>query len=273
MDTTTPEVSATSIDYKSALGLLDQLAGENTYTCYIPSLKKEVMFKAVNAGQQKELLKSIVDSPFYRSKFITTTYKILKDNLVATDVNFDDFDILDKQVALLKTRIDCFNSKYDLSETNSIDLTNVYRTVKNIETPKPETVKESDKIVVHVKPPTVAVEFKLEKELHANSDVMDVNNPNALRAALGEIFIGEISKYVTGVEINGQLIDLTGLSFKERINVLEKFPNTLIQHIIKYIDSVKAKVDLVTTVEFKQPASEVTTKETFSIDSSFFAIK
>src|SRR5579864_4373336 len=99
-DTTVQEVSTTSINFREALNALDKVTKDFTYSVFIPSLGSEVKFKEINTGQQKKLLQTVVDSPFYHSRFITTIYEMFKHN-IEKSAQFDDFTIIDKQVVLL----------------------------------------------------------------------------------------------------------------------------------------------------------------------------
>ena len=46
------------------LGAIKNVQDKNVYPVFIPSLQKTVMFKEMNTGQEKMIVKTIVDSPF-----------------------------------------------------------------------------------------------------------------------------------------------------------------------------------------------------------------
>lgn len=275
----TETVTTSAIDFKDALKLLDKLANEQTFKCFVPSVQKELTFKEVTTGQQKELLKSIVDSPFYKSKFITTTYKILKDNFVDDTIKFDDLTIIDKQLILLKMRIECFDSKYELDTPPAnvdpiLDLNEVYNTAVKI-TNEPITLKDKidfKDISICVCVPDVNIEYQLEKELHENIEIANINNTAALRTTLGDIFISEIAKYVTLISFGGEEINLRALPFRLRIQILEKVPVTALRKVIEFIDLTKEKINSITTVKLQTKDKETKTAS-FTIDGAFFTAK
>ncbi len=270
----TPETTAEptkNISYTAALDLLTQISNTSKYAVWIPSLDKEVYFRELNIGQQKEILQAIVDSPFYRTRFITTFYKIIKENFAGSEV-LDLFTIYDKQLILLKTRIECFGVIYNM-EGRQIDLSELYEKAK-ISLPNiPKTLECDSDISIDVLLPTIKTEFDLETEFRKNAEVSDVNDTNSLRKTLGELFISEITKYIAKIKIKDSIIDFSKLkSFKNRIDILEKMPNKVIQNVIEFIDEKKQLIDNVTTITVPNTEKEGTTTETINMDSTFFSI-
>lgn len=274
----TPAPEVEKLTYKEALKLLDDFAIEKTFSCWIPSMGKEVQFKEITAAQQKELLKSIVDSPFFKSKFITTTYELLKKNYVTPElgIQFDQFNIIDKQLILLKTRIECFNSSYELStdeHVKTIDLNKLYNQAKKELKGFDNEPIDHDQIQILAGVPNVLTEYRLEKDLHANVDLMDINNANTLRSTLGDIFISEISKFILEISIDGKVIDFRPLNFRDRVKVVERLPNLAIQKVVAYIDKVKAVSDSITTVKAFDFELDKEVTDQVVIDGAFFSIK
>lgn len=261
-----------------ALSALEQVGRLSTYSVKVPSSEAELVFKELNAKQQKELMQSIVDSPFYRTRFILTIYKILKENYMG-EIDFNRLTILDKQIIILKTRIDCFSPVFEITteanvEDKKVDLLALYEAAQVQVTPLSSTVTiDGVPITVESALPTIKTEFTLENELHKTIEITDINNPETLRQTLGNIFVGEISKYITGITINDSFIDFSPLKFKDRIAVLEKLPNKLTQKVVEYIDICKKQIDSITTVKLKEKDTEKVIEEKIDIDGSFLTIR
>jgi len=270
IDQNTPKMSC-----KEALTLLDQVSESLTYPVWIPSLKGDVLFKEINTKQQKEILQAIVDSPFYKTKFITTFYKIIKDNFMGEE-DPDNFTILDKQLILLKTRSICFSPEYTITTDENVnpkvDLNSLYeKSSQSIFDNEIHVLDCGQDIVISVQLPTIKLEFKLEDELHKDLEIMSVNDTNSLRQTLGELFMGEIAKYIISIQIKDSVIDFASFkSFKEKISILEKLPAKAIQSVIEYIDQQKEIIDEIVTVNLKDRVTNKEVKVKIDIDSTFF---
>jgi len=230
------ETEKETIDYNEALTLLEKFGESKKYSCWIPSVGAEVSFKEINAKQQKELLKSIVDSPLFKSKFTIAIFEILKENYIPTDVNFNKFTILDKQVIMLKTRIECFDKSYELTTENGnqhkIDLVKLYnKATKKLDIHTSDTITR-DEVAVEVLLPTIETEYRLEKDMHSNLDFMDINNANTLRVALGDMFISEISKYISKISIGTKTILIISSTIAYLVIILMPPPPALFNPVL-----------------------------------------
>ena len=91
-----------SID--EVLGLMDRVNEVFAYEVWVPSLKRNVMFREINTNQQKRLIKAIIDSPIYNTEFIFALRKVIKENCSDPEVNVDELTIIDKLIIALKMR-------------------------------------------------------------------------------------------------------------------------------------------------------------------------
>ncbi len=272
-------MQATKItNFNEALTAITAATSERKYTVQLPSLSgREITLKEISAGQQKELLKSIVDSPFYKTRFIMAFYDILKNNYQDETILLDSLTIIDKQSIILKSRIECFGSNYELNSdtklvNNVVDLNLLYAKVKNTKQPDPRIIN-IDGFELKLKIPTIKDEYNLEQELHSNIDKLDTSNTATIRNVLGDIFTAEISKYIEYININDMNIDFTPLTSKNRIQLLEKLSTKTVQEVIKFIDEIKEIIDSLATVEVIEKDTDKIVIEKIEIDGGFFVLK
>ena len=246
------------------------------------SLDKEVPFNEINTSQQKRLAKSIIDSEVYNTEFIFTLRNILKENCQDMTINVDDLTVIDKLLLAVALRIksignvitvelpqeDGSSIKVDL---NLIDIyNNALSTIKNIE-PK---IYEDNYFIVKCSIPTIGVEYGLENELRKDSSAIDIENVTELRQTIGEAFINDIVKYVSGVSVktdDGIIpVDWQSFNFKNRIKIIETFKSGLLKDIMDYISGVRDEIDKVELVNFKIGDKQHSRRLT--IDGNFFMI-
>lgn len=265
---------------QDVLHLIKGLDVTSSFDVYISSLKRNIKFKQLNTEQFKRLLKTVIDSPIYNTEFITTINNIIKENCLEKDINIANFNILDKLLIVVKTRIESvdsnftFNfSKEEIEENNlpeptySINLAEFYNDfVKNEPVFLPETFNH-ETISITCSLPTINTENKLEKELHKNIKI-EISSPEELRNTLGDAFINEISKYISSLKINENEINLEQISFKDRVKVIEQLPTIIINKTLKYIEKYKKTISVITT--HKIPKTEF--EKEIPLDATFFNV-
>jgi hypothetical protein len=235
---------------QDVLQLLNNLDASTSFEVYIPSLKKNLKFKQLNAEQLKRLLKTIIDSPVYNSQFITTFNSIIKENCIESH-DTSTLTILDKLLILIKTRIECVSPTYNFifspteiaenklkDKSYTIDLTEQYNSfvTKGIDIELKTYDEKNYTITCGL--PTLATENKLEKEFHKNVK-LEITTPEELRNTLGETFINEITKYIRSLEIDNTEIHLDQLDFKTRVKIVEKLPTNGINKVLKFVEEYK----------------------------------
>lgn len=232
---------------QDVLQLLKALDQTNSFEVYLPSLQKNILFKQLNTEQLKKILKTVIDSPIHNSEFVTTFNSIIKNNILDNSINFEELNILDKVLILIKTRAESISPEYTFNlsdeEKNQINefkvnITNVYNNfIQTAPIYNTEIIKSSNcELVVAL--PTLQTENKLEKELYKNVK-LDITTPEELRSIIGETFINELTKYIVSIKVNESVIDLNQYNFKTRIKLVEQLPTTCINGVLKYIENYK----------------------------------
>lgn len=272
---------------EEVLGIMDRVNEVFSYEVWVPSLKKNVMFREINTNQQKRLIKAIIDSPVYNTEFIFALRKVISENCVDSTIDIDNLTILDKLLISMKMRSVCVGDTLELeiptgdgdkSIKRGISLEKLIAEIrKTVDLPDVETYTD-DKGIYQLECgiPTILNEYKLENEMRKTSESRDINNYDELRQSVGDVFIGEIAKYVRGLSITEgdktTKIDLNALSFRNRIALLEKIPERITKNVIKYIEKIKLELDKVTLVKVDIGTTDEPDikEEKFAIDGGFF---
>jgi hypothetical protein len=263
----------TILDFNSALNILGKASETFKVEAWIPSIGSYLSFKELDAKQQKELLSAAMDTSVYNTSFIKTFYSILTDNILTDDKNvIDSFTLSDKaSIALsLRSRISdqinvTFDEKQDISKKYDIDtFLTKFKSYKTPETVILDSKSDTFSLKVEVLYPTVKTEVDYDIQFKGNKKSEDVKTSEDLQHLVSNAFLGETSKYINRVWINGDEIVLNTLKFEQRIKLVEKLPSNLIQKIIETLSIWKKDLDEILTVSH----GEYT--KTVSIDSLLF---
>lgn len=272
---------------EDVLNLIDRVNEVFSYEVWVPSLKRNVMFREINTNQQKRLIKAIIDSPVYNTEFIFALRQIIKENCAEKEIDTDKLSILDKLMIAMKMRSvsvgDVLELKIPIGEgkeplRRGVSLTKLLDDLKNnVNIPVVEVFTDENNVYeLKCSIPTILNEYKLEHELRENSESREIKDYDELRQSIGSVFVGEIAKYVNELSIAEKdkktKIDLDNLSFKNRIALLEKLPEKVTKNVVKYIEKVKKELDKVTLVKVNIGTEDEPQikEETFAIDGSFF---
>ena len=128
-------------DYNNILSVLDTISKDNTLAFYVPSLKRDVMFKGITTGQQKALLKAAVDNPVFQTRFIMAAYGIIVENCTEKDI-LPALTSLDSMAILLQYRVNIYGPEYIVEQEGkkyTLNLTESINRLKEIEIPAAQT--------------------------------------------------------------------------------------------------------------------------------------
>jgi len=199
---------------ESVLSLMDRVNEVFSYEVWIPSLNRNVMFREINTSQQKRLIKSIIDSPVYNTEFIFTMKKIIEENCVDTTIDVNELTIIDKLMIAMKMRSvsvgDTLEMQIPVGEgtdkqtlKRAVSLENLLKELKdNIKVPQSKEFSGDNGIyTISCGVPTILEEYKLEDEMRNESEGSDINTYKDLRKNVGDVFMGEIAKYIHMISI------------------------------------------------------------------------
>lgn len=248
-----------SIDFKNALETLEKASETFSFEVYIPSLKSNLKFRQIDAKQQKDILGSAVDTTVYNTNFIEVFYNILKQNFLSEDKSvIDNLTMVDKaSIALgfrkqISDEINVTVSSEPLVQIKRpVDpIINNFKDYISEEPLKFEAETSQFKLEVELKPVTVYGEYAYDNEFNKNIKKENIKTTDDVQKLVSEAFIGETTKYINKIWINGSEVLLNNLSFTQRVALVERLPSNLIQKIVQTISEWKAKLDDILTVEY-----------------------
>jgi hypothetical protein len=265
------------LDFDKALNLLDSISDTFKIDIWIPSIKKTISFKEMEAKQQKLLLAAAMENTLYNYLFSKNFYEIINQNLIESDdfkkEDLNKLNIFDKaSIAIhLRNQISnklkvVFNSEEKLSE--NIELESVIEKIKNIEYTDNiyvDVVNKDTSIKVLLKLPSIKNEMIYDEEvskLFKKSN--DIKTDDDVKTLVTEAFISEASKYISKIYISSQEIDFELLTLKQKIQITERLSSTIMQKILETVSEWKSILDSALEVKYKEYTS------TIKIDSILF---
>lgn len=262
------------INVNDIINLLDEVRSNSSYEV-ITTKKEKLKFFPMSAEDQKTLIKVLIDSPLYNSKFSVSMYDILNNTYAGEEVFMEKpLSILDRDIILIKSRIenvgDSFSIKTESKEDVSISLENHLKSLK-ISPPKDSKISVGD-ITVVLNYPTILEDFKLEKHLESIIDITTSKEKSGqaeIKGIISNIFIINIIKYIRSVKIKDSEINYSSLSVADKMKITQKLNNIVIRKITEEIDSVFSKplIDI-KTIKYTDSGEEKS--HLLELDNSFF---
>lgn len=242
------------------LNKLKEINNANLVSVYVPSAKKELSFRPLSVKQQKDLIKSGLDGIISG----ITISNVINDIILENSVEKHEFVITDKFPVILSLRRQSFGNIFVIKEEDkevTYDLDEILK--------KKLKFTYDDKVIIKME----GTDIMAYLDLVSLSDDIKINiaqiekfkksKDEQLSDTVGSLFIYEIVKFVTKIQIKDEELDLTTLSIKDRINVIESIPATLNNRILEYIQKFRTEeTDYVTTSSGVLPIdSRLFTKE------------
>lgn len=258
------------------LNVINSIKNESTYDALCPSIGTTISLFPLNAEHQKNLVKSLVDSPQFSTVFNITMFAILQD---VTDKSIDvgSLNILDKQFLLLSLRANNIGETVEQTFTTSegnefkknIDLLKHLNKKSKIKNLQPIDVKANDSYSATLAYPTLKDEFLFDKLVHSKLSTIDDSNVKSLKGLISFIFITNILQYINTLTIGDAHINFRELSITDRMSIGEKLPTTLTQLIINKIDTYFGKT-MKDVLEYSFVKDGETISGELVLDNSFF---
>ena len=226
------------------LSKLQEFNNSNLISVYVPSAGKKMTFKALSVKQQKDLIKTGLDGALAG---VTITNII---NQIVLDNSTEKYNFLstDKIPIILALRKHSFGSIAVIKEEDSeisFDLDDILTHDLDFPFKNEETIVMNDANITT----TVAVVSLLD-DIKINEfqlDKLRKNKDGELSDTIGSLFIYEIVKFVTKLEVNSSEIDLRTLPVKDRLTVVENIPASMNNLILGYIQKFrKMEMDYIT---------------------------
>jgi len=267
-----------SSNFNNIISVLDTINKNATVPVYIPSLKREVKFKNLNTGQQKNLLKAAVDNPVFQTRFTIALYNIIVENCTEKDILIS-LTTIDSAAIAVQLKIAASGATYTLNQNDKkykIDLQSVVDKFKASSTLDPETISDTP-FTVQVGMPLFVEQYNLEKQLR-EKDLNDQQVVNTqLTETIGDAFIGEVSKFIKEISVfhdnTDESLGYKSLPFTKRHTILEKIPTTVIKNVLNYMEKyVSIQKDILTVTGTDIDTEETVSDLLLSIDTTLFVV-
>lgn len=240
---------------KEFYDLLSSIVEDQTFTLdlFAKETPVTVSCKQLTTAQLKELVKTAVDSPLTQSVFNTTVAKVFTQSMI--NAPKIAYNIIDRLLFVLETRIQSFSATKEVDHESKKIVINFEKVKSNLKK-QLESNKElfasssatEGKIAISFGIPSLHTEMQMNEELHKNIN-LEIQDTEELRKIIGEAFINEISKSIQTITIGEKALDLSTISFKQRLKAVETLPASLIQKAIEYIEKYKKVIEDGLTVD------------------------
>ena len=97
---------------KSFIDELKQLSDNDHFSVFVPSIGKEIKFRAFSVKQHKDLMKSALDGVEGSLKM----YKTFNDIIISNSLEPVDFSVYDRTKILVDLRKQCISELIDISD-------------------------------------------------------------------------------------------------------------------------------------------------------------
>ena len=273
------EENVNILNFDDALKALNTVSEAFNVNIWVPSKQKEYSFKDLEAKQKKNILSSAMNSSVYKTSFVKNMYNVINSNFLDKENKniINDFTIFDKfAIAVsLKDKISdetsiTFDEKNNI--VKKLSLKPIIEKFKTFNTPKSEFLEvdnENFKIKLEISVPTILEELEYEEQINKKEKkVDDIKNTDDIQKIISEAFIGETTKYIKMIYVNGNDLGFNNIDFIKKIRLVEKLPSGILQKILQIVSNWKKEVDSILTVETEVDGKNYT--KIISIDGVFF---
>ena len=255
-ETDSPKISAS---YKDLLTELKKYNEESTLDIYVPSLSSIVQFKPLTVKQQTDIITSVMVAQREDNIY---AYQNIIDNIILDNCHSEQSTSItssDRACILIQLRLDTMGDTLEIQgETYNLKdhvatfpgKTLEYDDVDNIITYEGITVK------CHIP--------SLQYESSVNRHVYDIFKSKTEHSAVCEIFLIELAKHIDKVRFDDNVISLTSLTLKQKVQICEMLPMAVSQQVVSYIETVRKKESIFTSITTKEGKVEI------PIDSQLF---
>ena len=241
-------------DFNTILSAVKSAAEQQLTKIFVPSVNEEFIFRPLTAKQQKDLVKTAAEKSANLLVFLECINGIINTNSMRPY----DFSLFDRNYIIVMLRANTMSADY-ITNGIAYDLTKL----SGNKTTLPDDLKthtvSSPELIITCCVPTLKTDSKYNNFILGTLKRSDAD-------ILGDMFIYEVAKYVSKIQLPNQNIDvlLSDLPVLQRYQLIESIPSKQYNEIIKYIDSIRDKeVEL-----FKIDNSAVD----ITIDQSFFTL-
>ena len=233
--------------------------------CFVLSKNENKKFSPLTAKQQKDLLEAASSG----SKAVFLYPKAVNNILLE---NSEDRDLLvsDRALVILGLRIHSFGQIQKIEKEEGTIEVNLQKLVddfdKNVNIKYKESFSQGP-ITLNCTIPTIEYENQL-LDAYMKYRSAEFENENKAQKLLSEIYILELAKYITSVEINEKepiILTLKDQTISQKIRTVESLTATLVQKVMNFVTDVKNLENNLTTYKVNDQTIDI------NLDTSFFS--
>jgi hypothetical protein len=238
---------------KSFIDELKQLSNNDCFNVYVPSLDKEIKFRAFSVKQHKDLMKSALDGVEGTLKM----YKIFNDIILSNSLDPVDFTLYDRTKILVDLRKQCISEIVDISDIkyNLNDLP-----VFNFSFDKEQTFKYK-KITVEVSLPSLEIDSNITEKSVLEFSKYSTEDKK-IGNSLSILLVYELMKFINTLTIEDTVINFNEINTTDKKAIIDNLPLKLINDILDYIARFK---------DYEQALFTFSDGTKLTIDASFLS--
>lgn len=266
-------------DVNDILTLIAETKQDASYDVYIPSLGESFKFLPLNANDQKELVKALVDSPFYSNAFNVKFSEILP-SIMPPELDLTKITTFDKALISLKVRQENISDDYTAKIADKkkkeetfekvISLSSHLEKVGEIEHPTSQVVK-SDGYEVTLSVPSIQTDLEFERYLTSVAVKLDPSNTQELKSMISLFYITNITRYIETLKVKDTEFNFRQLEFQDKLKIGNSLLSNITREIVKSIDSYfGAETQKILEYKFTKDKEDYT--NSIVIDNTFFMV-
>lgn len=210
-------------NYTSVISALKNVADESRISVYLPSTGKVAAFRPLSVLQQKQLIKTLNNSPLDNILIANTLNSIVEENITDSSQALE-INVIDREVILAGIRGTLAPDALERIQIN----------MKALPINMQEEIQVGS-ITLNVAVPSLIRDQALNDWFVAN------NASNITASALAaNYFIIEIVKYINIVKVGDMVIDFKDISdVSSLIAIVEQFTSSINNNIVQFINERK----------------------------------
>lgn len=253
------------INLDKVINKLREYSVSEKLDCFVLSKGENKKFSPLTAKQQKDLLEAASSG----SKAVFLYPKAVNNILLE---NSEDRDLLvsDRTFVILGMRIHSFGPNQKIEQENGSIEVNLQKILddfdKNTNIKYKETFSQGP-ITINCSVPTIEYENQL-LDAYMKYRSAEFENESKTQKLISEIYILELAKYITSVEITEKepiVLTLKDQTIAQKIRTVESLTATLVQKIMHFVTDIKNLENNLTTYKTGDQTIDI------NLDTSFFS--
>lgn len=270
-----PPISNCMANVNEILTLIEETKQDSRYDVYIPSKGETFKLLPLNANDQKNLVKALVDSPIYSNE-TNVKFGQMISTILPEELTINELTTFDRIFIAIAVRIENIQDDYkfnlkddeDAPFEKTISLSKHMEKVGKVKHPDATDVEVGDcKSTLSV--PSIAQDLEFEMYLAQAASQIKNNDEKGLRGMISTFYMINILRYIETLTIKETEIPFRTLPLGEKIQIGQSLLSKFTREVVSVIDSHfgKEAMDAI-TIKFTKDGKDY--EEAISIDNTFF---